>query len=231
MIKHIKVILWKQIKDTLKNKTILIQFVMFPILTVIMENAITIQGMPEHYFALMFGVMYVGMAPLVSMASIISEEKGNNTLRVLLMSNVKPVEYLLGVGIYIWTICMLGALVIGIAGKYSGTDLAVFVLILGIGILVSVFVGAAIGTWSKNPMMATSISMPVMMIFSFLPMLSMFNEKIAKFAKITYSQQINLLLGQMENIQMSWEPVAVIGGNMVVAAVLFVMAYRRSGLE
>ena len=231
MIKHIRVILWKQIKDTLKNKTILIQFVMFPILTLIMENAIEIEGMPEHYFALLFGVMYVGMAPLVSMASIISEEKGNNTLRVLLMSNVKPLEYLLGVGIYIWVICMIGALVIGLAGKYSGTALAGFVLILGIGILVSILVGAAIGTWSKNPMMATSISMPVMMIFSFLPMLSMFNETIGKFAKIIYSQQINLLLEQVEHIQLSWESVVVIGGNMVVASVLFVVAYRRSGLE
>lgn len=231
MIKHIRVILWKQIKDTLKNKTILIQFVMFPILTLIMENAIEIEGMPEHYFALLFGVMYVGMAPLVSMASIISEEKGNNTLRVLLMSNVKPLEYLLGVGIYIWVICMIGALVIGLAGKYSGTALAGFVLILGIGILVSILVGAAIGTWSKNPMMATSISMPVMMIFSFLPMLSMFNETIGKFAKIIYSQQINLLLQQVEHIQLSWESVVVIGGNMVVASVLFVVAYRRSGLE
>lgn len=196
-----------------------------------MENAIEIEGKPEHYFALLFGVMYVGMAPLVSMASIISEEKGNNTLRVLLMSNVKPLEYLLGVGIYIWVICMIGALVIGLAGKYSGTALAGFVLILGIGILVSILVGAAIGTWSKNPMMATSISMPVMMIFSFLPMLSMFNETIGKFAKIIYSQQINLLLQQVEHIQLSWESVVVIGGNMVVASVLFVVAYRRSGLE
>ena len=231
MIRHIEVILWKQIKDTLKNKTILIQFIMFPILTVIMENAIEIQGMPEHYFALMFGVMYVGMAPITSMATIISEEKGSNTLRVLLMSNVKPLEYLLGVGIYIWVICMMGALVIGIAGKYSKTALAGFVLVLGIGILVSILVGAAIGTWSKNPMMATSISVPVMLIFSFLPMLSMFNETIGRFAKITYSQQINLLLEQVENVQIGWEPVAVIGGNMIVAAVLFVMAYRKSGLE
>ena len=93
MTKHICAILWKQLKDTLKNKTILIQFVMFPALTLIMEN-------------------------------------------------VKPAEYLIGVGIYIWIICMIGV---------------------------------AIGTWSKNQMMATSVTVPVMMVFSFLPMLSMFN--------------------------------------------------------
>lgn len=231
MIKHIGVILWKQIKDTLKNKTILIQFIMFPVLTMIMENAVVIEGLPEHYFSLLFGGMYVGMAPLVSMASIISEEKANNTLRVLLMSNVKPLEYLLGVGIYIWAICMLGALVIGIAGKYSGVALGYFVLVLGVGILVSVLVGAVIGTWSKNPMMATSVSVPVMMILAFMPMLSMFNERIAKVAKIIYSQQITLLLEQVENFKVSWESVFLIGGNMTIAMGLFIVAYRKSGLE
>ena len=30
MINHIWAILWKQLKDTLKNKAILIQFLMFP---------------------------------------------------------------------------------------------------------------------------------------------------------------------------------------------------------
>ena len=119
-MKHIIAILWKQIKDTFKNKEILIQFVMFPALTLIMEKAITIEGMPEHFFTNLFGVMYVGMAPLTSMASIISEEKEKNTLRALLMSNVKPAEYVIGVGCYIWCICMLGACVIGFAGSYTG---------------------------------------------------------------------------------------------------------------
>lgn len=231
MIKHIGVILWKQMKDTLKNKTILIQFIMFPILTVIMENAIEIEGMPEHYFAAMFGVMYVGMAPLTSMAAIISEEKERNTLRVLLMSNVKPVEYLAGVGIYIWSICMAGACVIGMAGKYSGKVLGNFIIIMGVGIFVSMLIGAAIGTWSKNQMTATSISIPVMMIFSFMPMLSMFNDKIAEIGKILYSQQINLLVEQVGKISLRWETIVVIGGNVVMAIALFVAAYRKSGLE
>ena len=109
---HVRAILWKQIKDTLKNKETLIQFVMFPVITVIMENAIHIEGMPEHYFANLFAVMYMGMAPLTSIAAVIAEEKEKNTLRVLRLSNVKALEYLLGNAIYIWSVCMLGSLVI-----------------------------------------------------------------------------------------------------------------------
>lgn len=230
-MKHIIAILWKQIKDTFKNKEILIQFVMFPALTLIMEKAITIEGMPEHFFTNLFGVMYVGMAPLTSMASIISEEKEKNTLRALLMSNVKPAEYVIGVGCYIWCICMLGACVIGFAGSYTGSTYGRFVLIMGIGILVSTLIGAAIGTWSRTQMMATSITVPVMLVFSFFPMLSMFNDGIEKVARITYSQQIHSLISQLDSIELGAEPIGVILVNMMIAVLLFAYAYRRSGLE
>lgn len=75
----------KQTKDTLKNKTVLIQFAMFPILTLVMSNAVKIDGRPANFFVNLFATMYVEMAPLTSIAAIISEEKENNTLRVLLM--------------------------------------------------------------------------------------------------------------------------------------------------
>ena len=84
------IIIKKQLKDTFKNKTILIQFLLFPIMTLVMENAINMEGMPDLFFTKLFSVMYIGMAPLTSVAAIISEEKEKNTLRVLMMANVKP---------------------------------------------------------------------------------------------------------------------------------------------
>ena len=59
-------------------------------MTVIMENAISLEGMPELFFTKLFAIMYIGMAPITSVAAIISEEKEKNTLRVLMMANVKP---------------------------------------------------------------------------------------------------------------------------------------------
>lgn len=236
MAGHIAAIFWKQVKDTFKNKTILIQFVMFPVLTLIMENAVKIEGMPEHFFVNLFAVMYVGMAPLTSMAAIISEEKEQNTLKVLRMSNVSPAEYLIGVGSYLWIICLIGACVMGIGGGYEGKAFGQFLMIMGIGILVSMFMGAAIGTWSKNQMMATSITVPVMMIFSFLPMLSMFNEGIEKVARVTYSQQIHSLIGKTGIIgqtisDLGTEPFVVIGLNMLIVISLFWIGYRKKGME
>ena len=230
-MKHISAILWKQFKDTLKNKTILIQFLMFPVMTIIMENAIEIDNMPEHFFATLFASMFIGMAPLTAMSSIISEEKEKNTLRVLLMSNVKPISYLAGVGIYVFLMCMIGASIIGFASGYKGKALLAFVFIMAIGILVSVLTGAVIGTMSKNQMMATSVMLPVMMIFSFIPMLSMFNETIKKMGKIIYTQQISVMLNSVNEFEIEAEQILVIGITIMIAFLAFVFAYKKRGLE
>lgn len=97
----ISAIFQKQVKDTFKNKVVLIQFILYPTLAFIMENAITIDNMPKGFFTKLFAIIFIGMTPLMSIASIISEEKENHTLKVLLMSNVKPVSYLMGIGTYI----------------------------------------------------------------------------------------------------------------------------------
>ncbi len=224
---HVLAILWKQIKDTLKNKETLIQFVMFPAITVVMENAIHIDGMPERYFANLFGVMYIGMAPLTSIASVIAEEKEKNTLRVLRLSNVKAMEYLLGNAIYIWCVCMIGSLIIGIAGGYAGAVLVKFMLIMALGHMCSLLVGASIGVISKSQMQATSLTVPVMLVFAFLPMLSAFNEGIAKAAKFVFSQQFYMMINSLPEMKVTMESGFVLGGNVIVILALFLWAYKK----
>lgn len=221
----------KQWKDTFKNKTILLQFLMFPMMTIVMENAVHMEGMAEHYFGNLFAAMYLGMAPLTAMASVISEEKEKNTLRVLLMSNVKPAEFLVGVGLHIFLICMAGTVVIGLGSGYRGSMLGQFVGVMCLGILVSLLIGAAIGVWSRNQMTATSVIVPVMLVISFLPMLSMFNTAISRGAAFLYSQQISLWVNSLGSVEEMPEKVGVIGINMVLAGMFFAFAYRRSGLE
>lgn len=227
---HAITIFKKQIKDTLKNKTIFIQFIMFPIMTLIMNNAIQLDNMPENFFVLLFAAMYIGMAPLTSISAIISEEKEKNTLRVLLMSNVRPHEYLLGVGSYVWLFCMLGSAVICISGKYSLKESACFMLAMAIGIIASLLLGAAIGTYSRTQMMATSLSVPIMLLFSFLPMLSLFNDSIAKAAKYTYSEQIRLALAEISDPGFSGESACILAANVLLFTGLFVAAYKKSEL-
>jgi ABC-2 type transport system permease protein len=223
------VIIKKQIKDTLKNKTVLIQFVMFPVLTLIFENAINIPDMPELFFTKLFSVMYMGMAPLVAVASIIAEEKEKNTLRVLTMANVKAWEYLAGIGIYVWTICMAGAGIM--ATTLSSGDIPFYLGVMAAGFIISIAIGACIGIIASNQMAATSLSLPVMLIFSFMPMLAMFNDKIEKIAGIFYTQQIRELLGNMTFDGIKAETMLVVAVNALLALSLFFAAFKRKGLE
>ena len=228
---NIVAIFKKQLKDTLRNKTVLIQFVMFPIITLIMNNTIKMQDMPENFFVNLFATMYIGMAPLTSISSIISEEKEKNTLRVLIMSNVKPYEYILGIGSYVWFACMLGGIVICAAGGYDLQTSIAFMGIMAVGILTSLLIGAIIGIWSKTQMMATSIAVPVMMVFSFVPMLSLFNSTVEKIAKVIYSEQISRMLSQINSLQFNTVNVGVIVTNIFIAAVIFIIIFKKCKLS
>lgn len=228
-MRNVKVILEKQLKDTLKNKTVLIQFVLFPIMTLVMENAIRLDGMPELFFTKLFSVMYMGMAPLTATAAIIAEEKEKNTLRVLSMANVKSWEYLLGVGVYVWTLCMGGALVM--ATGFSGGQLPLYLLVMALGFVLSIVAGACVGICSKNQMMATSLVMPVMLVLSFAPMLAMFNDTIEKVARFFYTQQVRTLLNDMTLAELGAEGAFILAANALVLGLLFCIAFRRKGLE
>ena len=230
-MRNICTVFLKQVSDTLKNKTILIQFLLFPVLVIVMENAVKIDDMPEHFFAKMFAVMYIGMAPLTCMSSIIAEEKEKNTLRVLMMCNVKPAEYLTGIGAYVFLMCLAGTAVFAVAGGFTGKNLALFFAVMSAGIILSVVTGAVIGIFSTGQMHATSVTVPVMMVFSFLPMLSIFNDTVKRAAKITYSQQISELINGIGVSPIAKESIIVIALNFIAATVLFIAAYHRRGLE
>ena len=185
-------------------------------MTLIMEHAITLNDMPELFFTRLFSTMYIGMAPLTAMAAIISEEKEKNTLRVLMMANVKPWQYLAGTGSYVFLICM-----------------AEFIAV----VLLSEMAGAGVMT-SGLPLTAIPfymLTMPVMMILSFLPMLSMFNDSIRKVARIFYTQQLKLCLDHVPAASLASsvfrEALAIILINAIIITGVYVVIYKRKGLE
>ena len=228
-MRNIYIIIKKQIKDTFKNKTVLIQFVMFPLLTLVFENAIKIEVMPDLFFTKLFSIMYIGMAPLTATAAIISEEKEKNTLRVLLMANVKPWEYLLGVAIYVLTICMAGAGIM--ATGLEKENVAFYLLIMLMGFIISILAGSCVGIYSKNQMISTSLVMPVMMILSFVPMFAMFNKNIEKFASLFYTQQLRTVLDGMSFDKISTNSIMTVMINAILAIGLFFAAFKKKGLE
>lgn len=230
-LRRTNAILLKQIKDTLKNKVILIQFIMFPLLTVALVNSVAIDNMPENFFINLFTTMFIGMAPMVSLSSIIAEEKESNTLRLLLMSGVKASEYLIGISIYVVVLCMCGGAVMGYQANYSKEEFLAYLIIILIGIIASAILGSVIGIYSKNQMQATSITVPLMMVFSMFPMISYFNVKFRMVTKFFYTQQISNLLESISNIRLTFETLMIIAANICIFLFIFVVIFREKGFE
>lgn len=228
-----RAVFMKQLKDTLKNKATLIQFVMFPLLAFILTEAIAKgqPNLPNNYFVIMFSTMYAGFVPMVTMSSIISEEKETHTLRVLMMANVKPWQYLMGTGGYVFLLSVLGAGVFGFIGGYVGWEFARFMAVMMCGVLASLLLGAAVGILSKNQMTSVAIVMPVAMVAAFMPMISMFNERFEAVAQVLYTQQISYMVSDISVANMTLTRFLIIGINMLVFVVLFVVAYKRGTLS
>lgn len=221
----------KQLKDTLKNKTVLIQFLMFPVMTFVMSAAIQDETMPSGMFAVMFAPMYVGMSPLVSTCAIIAEEKETNTLRTLIMANVKPMEYLLGVGSYVFLLCGLASLAFCFLAEFSGISRLLFYISMLFGIMISILLGAGLGMLSKNQMSATSLSLPFMLVLSFFPMIAMFNKMVGKLSCVLYTQQLMDLAADPSPANFTWDRLLILGGNLLIGLLIFLIAYRKRGLQ
>ncbi|WP_028043546.1 ABC transporter permease [Candidatus Stoquefichus massiliensis] len=226
----IKAIFIKQLKETFKNKEVLIQIVMFPIIAIVLTNSVSDNMVPPEYFVILFASMYVGMTPIIILSSIISGEKETGSLRMLIMSNVKPIEYILGISIYVMICTVIGLIIMGITGGYLGIQLLYFVGICTLGMLVSIFIGSIIGIVSKNQMAANSLAVPAMMICAFVPMLSMFNESIKKFGSFLFTQQINNVLTKLPLNEFPTQAILIILANLFVFLIIYIRLFRKRNL-
>ena len=229
-LRRIRAVFKKQVLETWKNKAVLLQFLMFPVLGVILTKTIADgnKDIPYDYFITMFAAMYVGMSPAVAMEGIISEEKEKGTLRFLLMSNVKSHEYLFGVGLYVFIMCMLGSTILSVGGGYRGDEFLSFLLIMALGVICSMMFGATLGMISTDQMSSHSTTLPIVMVFAFMPMIAMFNKTFLKLSRFLYTQQVYDVINSKFSI--SSEGLIVLLINFALFLIIFVNLYRKKGL-
>lgn len=225
----IKAIFKKQVLDTLKNFSILLQFIMFPIFAFILTKTIVESNpqLPSDYFIIMFSSMYVGMSPAVAIEGIISEEKEKGSLRSLLMNNVKPLDYLLGVGLYVLVMCLIGTGILAFGGGYEGEELLKFFGIMSIGIICSILLGSIVGITSKNQVSGHSLIIPITVVIAFLPLIASFNEKFKKISQYFYSQKVQDVISNLSTYQPDRKDILIIIANIVILLSLFLYFYKK----
>jgi len=234
----------KQLSDFLKNMSVTIMFIMFPVLAFFMTTFM--DGADAAFNVLNFTAMFIGMGPLVYVANTIAEDKEHKNLRFLIMAGVKPIQYLGGIISFAVIMCIPGMLAFWWMIDASAADLPLFLLIGLAGCLAASMLGATVGIFSKNVQQCSAMYTPLMLVMSFMPMIAMFNPDLAIIADFVFTRQIMLALLQMAPgvaelseflADSAFLPVnlttslGIIGGSMLAFVVVFFVAYRKKGLR
>ena len=231
----VKSIFKKQIKDIMKNMSVLVTFFVFPAVALAFSMLVDdVEGMPN--VTNMMDSIFAGMGLVPAVATIIAEDREKKCLRFLVMAGVKPTSYLLGIGSVIFFISFIPAIAFSFINEFRGQEFWIFVAVIMSGATASIFLGATIGILSKNQQAATGIAMPIAMILGFGPMIAMFNETVERIFGIFYTQQFNVVADSLglgggylpENL---WQSFGIMWINIGVLAVLFVIAFAKKGLK
>lgn len=217
----------KEYKDAIKNKMIIMIFFMFPVLSflfkAVMSEAEVTGALP------IFMTMHIILVPILCMSSIIAEEKEKGTLRVLIMSNVRPMEYLIGIGVCVFFVAGISTTLFLLVNNMEAVHIFPFLLTSLCGIICSILVGSVIGLVTKNQMSAGPLAAPVSIILGMIPMFANMNDSIRKFSKYLYSQSVFDIFVDIEN-KFTVEKFTVIGINVLICLIIFYVTYKRKKL-
>lgn len=227
--RHIKAVFNKQFADTAHNRSILIQFLAFPVMMALLLLAMTNSMATEATRAsivMLMSTVFTGLMPILTVYNIINEDKMYNTLRVLIMSTVKPLEYLLGITSYILFVSLIIAFIFGLLGGLRGVRLLAYVGVLLLGTAVTLVFGSAMAMYSARRRSAGGLITIVAMLNSMIPLLSMFSEPAQKFSKYLYTYQVNNMLGDIYGNYFDWGRLIIVFANFIIFFVLFMLAYK-----
>ena len=170
------------------------------------------------------------MVPIIFMSSIVSEEKEKKTLRMLIMSNVKAWEYLIGVGFCVFLLALISNCFFLFIIPFNAKEIVTFIVSSIIGIILSLLIGSILAILSKNQMSVGPITAPVSMIIGLLPMFSAMNSELEKIAKGIYSYYVRQMFvtRELENSVNSWLILLI---NFLVLSLVFAIFYRIKGLN
>ena len=242
-----------QLKGIAKTPEILIQFIMFPLIALLINTLIStfdidFEGIPVDIateignimmanmpnMVTMQATIFAGMGLIMVISGLVAENIEKKTLRFLMMAGVKPASYLLGISGVILFASLFSSVAFSLIGEFSGVDFWIFTAAMMSAVVGSIILGATIGIITKNQQSASGLSLPAAVIFGFIPMIAQFNENIARYFHPIYTQQLNVIATTINSGVAEtplWQSFVIIWANVAVLGILFAVVYKRKGLS
>lgn len=187
MFNRMKALVWLRNQTIIANKNLLVQVLMPYGLLVLYKNFMNLGK--DKGLDLMFLCLSTAIAMSVgsTVSTIIAEEKEKKNLKTLLLSGVRPYEYLISVLIHPAIITILNMVLFPII---AGADLSKIYLEYGLVVMLTamavILINLCIAAISSTQSKAQMNGLPIMLIVAMGPNLSQMNPDIANFIKYTF---------------------------------------------
>lgn len=207
MFRKFNSLLWLRRKIILSNKIILLQVLMPVGLTYLYKFMIDNQSAAEQgqlnipYLMICLSLSFV-LAIGGPVLTVMAEEKEKSTLKVLILSGVHFVEYIVSTIILPLTISVIYIIVLPLILNVHIKYLLTYITVCSLTIIAILLIYLLLGLFAKSQVMAQAFAVPTMLISAFLPMLSSMNETISKIVDYSYVGLFTKLFTQWE--MFSW---------------------------
>ena len=246
-MRSVKAIFKKQLKDIIKNPAVLIQFIIFPFITFAMNSIMVtdfdfegvpydiaemiLAGMPNMpNMVTMQAAIFAGMGLITAISGIISEDMEKKSLRFLAMAGVKPMSYLIGVSGVTFLISFFTSAAFGLIGGFSGLDFWIFTAAMMSVVAGSTVLGATFGILAGNQQAVAGLVLPVAVILGFGPMMAQFNDNIARFLHVVYTQQLNIVADYLTiggTDTPLWHSFGIMWANVAALGLVFTLVFKK----
>lgn len=175
-IMRVKALFIKEIKDCYRNPLTLISFTM-PIIIILLFCIVSnIKPNKSNIFLLSIALNYSIVFIIPSVSSLVSEEKEKNTLTVLTLSCITPIEFIISKFLLPFIISLINILITLIIFRIN-TNFFPEILTIELAYIISaILIGSIIGILSDTIATATVISMFFLLILLLIPSISSFNH-------------------------------------------------------
>jgi len=220
-----------QFNEFKADKEQLMLFILFPGLAFFQVRMTDLDyGVYPYQIVSVVGSMMAGAIMIMALPALIAEHRENGSLRFMVMSGIKPISYLFGVGGFFIVLNMLVAVFLAWLGEFNGTNLINFMLTMFLGFICSMLAAAIIGILSKNRQKALWLAMPIGFALAFLPMFAEALEPIQPLMNFLY---IGRLTSMMEAVATGdfMTDLYVILANIAVLTMIFVGLFKIKGMK
>ncbi|MGM0126372.1 hypothetical protein IGI37_003801 [Enterococcus sp. AZ194] len=178
----------------------------------------------------------IGSVAITIPAMLMAEEKEKHTLRTLMVSSIRPLEYLISslLPAIVSTLAIQMIFIPILVKQIDMVNLFLYILFSLVAIIISSLLGMCFGLFVKDQMTASLIPMPLTFIMMMIPMLAGKIEIMGKINNYFYLSKVNQILDNLilnQPSRLSITDLLAFAVALVISFFFFLWLYKRNGFE